>query len=160
MNIQDWFSLGLTCLIPSQSKGLSRVFSNNTVWKPQFFGTRPSLDPTLISIHDYWKSHTFDYTDLCYQNNGSHEPCCVGPPKMGGSWWRVLTKCGPLEKGMGNHSSILALITPWTVWKGKTIWKETPLNALRCTGRAHSIHLFQLVNDIERQRNPGVNSRY
>ena len=23
-----------------------------------------------------------------------------GPPKMDGSWWRVLTKCGPLEKGM------------------------------------------------------------
>ena len=35
--------------------------------------------------------------------------CCVGPPKMDGSWWRVLTKCGPLEKGMANHFSILAL---------------------------------------------------
>ena len=29
-------------------------------------------------------------------------------------------KCGPLEKGMANHFSILALRTPWTVWKGKT----------------------------------------
>ena len=28
---------------------------------------------------------------------------------MGGSWWRVLTKCGPLENGMANHFSILAL---------------------------------------------------
>ena len=28
---------------------------------------------------------------------------------MGGSWWRVLTECGPLEKGMANHFSILAL---------------------------------------------------
>ena len=37
---------------------------------------------------------------------------------MDGSWWRVLTKCGPLEKGMANHFSILALRTPWTVWKG------------------------------------------
>ena len=43
-------------------------------------------------------------------------------PKMDGSWWRVLTKHGPLEKGMANHFSILALITPWTVWKGKQIW--------------------------------------
>ena len=25
------------------------------------------------------------------------------------SWWRVLTKCGPLEKGIANHFSILAL---------------------------------------------------
>ena len=29
-----------------------------------------------------------------------------------GSWWRVLTKCGPLKKGMANHFSILALRTP------------------------------------------------
>ena len=28
---------------------------------------------------------------------------------MGGSWWKDLTECGPLEKGMANHSSILAL---------------------------------------------------
>ena len=28
-----------------------------------------------------------------------------------GSWWRVLTKSGPLEKGMANHFSILALRT-------------------------------------------------
>ena len=38
----------------------------------------------------------------------SYEPCHVGPPKMDGSWWRLLTKCGPLEKGMANHFSILA----------------------------------------------------
>ena len=52
----------------------------------------------------------------------SYDPCHVGPPKMDGSWWRVLTKHGPLEKGMGNHSGILALRIPWTEWKGKTIW--------------------------------------
>ena len=40
---------------------------------------------------------------------------------MDGSWWRVLTKFGPLEKEMANHFSILALRTPWTVWKGKKI---------------------------------------
>ena len=40
---------------------------------------------------------------------------------MDTSWWRVLTKCGPLEKGIANHFSILALRTPWTVWKGKKI---------------------------------------
>ena len=33
-------------------------------------------------------------------------------------YWRLLTKCGPLEKGMADHFSILALRTPWTVWKG------------------------------------------
>ena len=42
MNIQDWFPLGLTGLISLQSKGLSRVFSNNTVQKHQFFSIQPS----------------------------------------------------------------------------------------------------------------------
>ena len=42
MNIQDWFPLGLTGLI-LKSKGLSRVFSNTTVQKHQFFGAQLSL---------------------------------------------------------------------------------------------------------------------
>ena len=41
MNIQDWFPLGWTGWISLQSKGLSRVFSNTTVQKHQFFGTQP-----------------------------------------------------------------------------------------------------------------------
>ena len=43
MNIQDWFLLGWTGWISLQSKGLSRVFSNTTVKKHQFFSTRLSL---------------------------------------------------------------------------------------------------------------------
>ena len=43
MNIQDWSPLGWTGGIPLQSKGLSRVFSNTTVQKHQFFGTQLSL---------------------------------------------------------------------------------------------------------------------
>ena len=43
MNIQDWFPLGLVCWISFQSKGLSRVFSNTTVQKHQFFGAQLSL---------------------------------------------------------------------------------------------------------------------
>ena len=27
--------------------------------------------PTLISVHDYWKHHSFDCTDLCWQSNVS-----------------------------------------------------------------------------------------
>ena len=47
MNIQGWFSsLGLTDLISLLSKGLSRVFSNTTVQKHQFFNALPS----------YWSS--------------------------------------------------------------------------------------------------------
>ena len=40
MNTQDWFLLGLPGLVSLQSKGLSRVFSNTTVQKYQFFRTQ------------------------------------------------------------------------------------------------------------------------
>ena len=43
MNIQDWFPLGWTGWISLQSKGLSKVFSNITDQKHQFFGAQLSL---------------------------------------------------------------------------------------------------------------------
>ena len=43
MNIQDWFPLGWNGWISLQSKGLSRVFSNTTVQKHQFFSAQLSL---------------------------------------------------------------------------------------------------------------------
>ena len=43
MNTQDWSPLGWTGWISLQSKGLSRVFSNTTVQKHQFFGAQLSL---------------------------------------------------------------------------------------------------------------------
>ena len=41
-NTQDWSPLEWTSWISLQSKGLSRVFSNTTVQKHQFFGIQPS----------------------------------------------------------------------------------------------------------------------
>ena len=43
MNTQDWSPLGWTGWISLQSKGLSRVFSNTTVQKHQFFCAQLSL---------------------------------------------------------------------------------------------------------------------
>ena len=43
MNIQDWFPSEWTSWISLQSKGLSRVFSNTTVQKHQFFSAQLSL---------------------------------------------------------------------------------------------------------------------
>ena len=43
MYIQDWFPLGWTGWISLLSKGFSRVFSNTTVEKYQFFSTQLSL---------------------------------------------------------------------------------------------------------------------
>ena len=59
MNIQDWFPLGWTRGISLLSKGSTRVFSNTTVQKHQFFSTQV-YGSTLTSIHDYWKYHSFD----------------------------------------------------------------------------------------------------
>ena len=59
MNIQGWFSLGLTSLISLQSKGLSRVFSNTTVWK-HLLQHLAFIMVQLTSIHNYWKNHSFD----------------------------------------------------------------------------------------------------
>ena len=69
MNIEDWFP----GLISPQSKGLSRVFSSTTVQKHQFFGAQPSLWSNSHIIHDYWKNHSFDYWDLCWQSDVLHK---------------------------------------------------------------------------------------
>ena len=64
MNTQDWSPLGWTGWISLQSKGLSRVFSNTTVQKHQFFGAWVSFySPTLTSIRDYWKKHRRTFVD-------------------------------------------------------------------------------------------------
>ena len=52
MNIQDWFPLGWTGWISLQSKGLSRVFSNTTVQKHQFFSVQLSLQSSC-HIHTW-----------------------------------------------------------------------------------------------------------
>ena len=56
MNIQDCFLLGWTGLISLQSKGLSKVFSNTTVQKHQFFG---------ICLNIVYWCFSFWLTSLC-----------------------------------------------------------------------------------------------
>ena len=60
MIIQDWFPLGWTGCISLQTKGLSRVFSNTTVQKYQFYSTQLSLWSNSHIHNDYWKNHSFD----------------------------------------------------------------------------------------------------
>ena len=71
MNIQDWFPLGLTGLISLQSKA-----SQESCPTPQFKSINSSVlsplySPNLTSIHAYWKNHSFDYIELCWQSNVS-----------------------------------------------------------------------------------------
>ena len=70
MNTQDLFPLEWTGSTSLQSKELSRVFTNHSskasiLWCSAFF-----LDQ-LTSIHDYWKNHSLDHLDLCWQSNVS-----------------------------------------------------------------------------------------
>ena len=60
MNIQGWFPLGWTDLTSLQSKGFSRVFSSTTTLKHTSSVLNHFYGPTLTSVHDYWKNHSFD----------------------------------------------------------------------------------------------------
>ena len=71
MNIQSWFPLVLTGLISLQSMGLSRVFSKTIIKSINSSVLSLLYGPTLTSIHDYWKNHSFDYEDLCWQSDVS-----------------------------------------------------------------------------------------
>ena len=64
MNIQDWFSFGLTGLIALLSKGPHfKSISSSVLCPPHGL--------TLTSIHNYRKNHSFDCTDLCWQSDVS-----------------------------------------------------------------------------------------
>ena len=58
----DWFDL-LAVQRTLKTTGLS----STTNRKHQFF----SAQPTLWSIHDYWKNHSIDYVNLCWQTDVS-----------------------------------------------------------------------------------------
>ena len=59
-NTQDWSPLEWTGWISLQSKGLSRVFSNTTVQKHQFFGAQPSSQSNS-HVHTWpLKNHSLD----------------------------------------------------------------------------------------------------
>ena len=73
VNIQGWFSLGLTGLISSLSKGLSRVFSSTTIQKHQFISTQPYLWSNFcMCTRLLEKNHSFYYMDICWQSDVSH----------------------------------------------------------------------------------------
>ena len=71
VNIQD-FPFKLTGLISLQSKALSRVCQHHTQFKRiNFLAFSLLYGLTLTSIHDYWKTHNFEYMDLCCQSDVS-----------------------------------------------------------------------------------------
>ena len=105
-------------------------------WGQEEKGTTEDKMPGL----NHWlDAHEFGWTLGVVDGQGSLACCNSWGPKsrtwlsdwtelnmLSNFFMRDLTECGPLEKGMANHFSILALRTPWTVWKGKMIgyWKR------------------------------------
>ena len=69
MNIQGCFPLGLIDLSPysprdSHESSLAAQFESiNSLALSLLYG------PHLISVHDYWENHSFDYTDFCRQSD-------------------------------------------------------------------------------------------
>ena len=63
--ITDWFDLMISCN--------ARDYQQSSL-APQFKSISSSAlsllyDPALISVHDYWTNHSFNYTDLCWQSD-------------------------------------------------------------------------------------------
>ena len=59
-NTQGWSPSEWTGWISLQSKGLSRAFSNTAVQKHHSLALSFLHNPTLTSIHGYWKNHSLD----------------------------------------------------------------------------------------------------
>ena len=66
MNIQGWFPLGLPGLIMLSKKTLQSLLQLEGI---NFSAPSLFYCPALRSVHDYWKNHSFDCTDLCWPSN-------------------------------------------------------------------------------------------
>ena len=126
-------------MISLQSKGFSRVLSNTTVHKGQFFGTQ-LYDPTLISMGfpcgSAGKESTCNARDLgsipgsgSSSGEGIDYPLLYSQaslvaqsvknlPAMWETWVQSLGWEDPLEEGMATHSSILA----WRISMNRGAW--------------------------------------
>ena len=88
MDIQDWFPLGWTCWISLQSKGLSRVLSNTTVQKHQFFNSN------FLSSVQF--SHSVVSDSLQHHESQHARPPCSSPTPRAHSDSRPLSQwCRP-----------------------------------------------------------------
>ena len=118
-SIENWIKdlLSIPPLRTISSFTLSQSPPSGSFHKPLIFSIRGQTDWKPQPENESIWSHG---PQPCL-SQWNYEPCQAGPPKMDGSWWRVQTKYGPLEKGMANHFSTLALRMPWTEWKGRKL---------------------------------------
>ena len=92
MNMQCWFSLGLTGLISLLCKGLSKVFSSTTIWKHQFFRSQPSLivnDVVQLLFYLFFSALLRYNWHICLIGEANGTPLqysCLENPMDGGPW--------------------------------------------------------------------------
>ena len=82
INIPGWFPSGLTGLISLQPKGFSRVFSNTTIQKHQFFGTQLSSQSNS-HIHTWPLEKPY----CCLSSNHSSRSCQKDLSKLKVGFW-------------------------------------------------------------------------
>ena len=132
MNTQDWSPLGWTGWISLQLKGLSRVFSNTTVQKHQFFSAQVSLQSNS-HIHTWPLEKPWPWPDGLYiyiykGNDNPRQYSCLENPMDGGAQWAAVhgvaksqmqlsnftftSHFHALEREMATHSSVLAWRIP------------------------------------------------
>ena len=164
MTIQDWFPLELIGLIALQSKGLSRVLSNTTVQKHQFFGAQLSLGPTLCDpinfsilgfpvlhcIPRVW-SNTCPLSQWCYPNIScsviSFSSCLQSFPVSGPFPMCWLSVSGGQSIGVSASASVLPMtIQDWFPlgWTGWTSLQSKGLS--RVFSNTNSILKYQFFS--------------
>jgi len=129
MNIRDWFLLGWTGWISLLSKRLSRVFSNTTVQKHQFFGAQLSCKDGLDKgqkwygpnrSRRYYKKRWQEYTEELYKKD-LHDP--------------------------DNHNSVITHLEPGILeCEVKWTLESIPLNKAS-GGDGIPVELFQILKD-------------
>ena len=127
----DWFDL---LAVQRTLKSLLQHHS----WKASFFGISLFYCPALTSIRDYWKNHSFDYTDLCpysqsraHSKGGDHERKSVDLTVQVYNlfWIRINPGSFPIISGCPSTFSYVCSVilscvwplVPQTSWGGTTV---------------------------------------
>ena len=119
MNIQDWLVWSCRPRDSQESSPTPLFKSINSLTLSLLYG------PTLTAIHDYWKNHSFEYTDICWQNDvwGMHTcPCSVAQS--------CLTLCDPMDcstPGFPVLHQLPELAQTQVHWVGDVIQQTHPL---------------------------------